>query len=51
MDRVFELLDEKYDIVNVPGAVQTKKLNGEVIFDNVSFRYNSDEKEYYITFR
>ena len=24
MDRVFELLDEKYDIVNVPGAVQTK---------------------------
>ncbi|WP_226641053.1 ABC transporter ATP-binding protein [Bacillus tropicus] len=45
MDRVFELLDEKYDIVNVPSAVQTKKLNGEVIFDNVSFRYNSDEKE------
>ncbi len=26
MDRVFELLDEKYDIVNVPGAVQTKKI-------------------------
>ena len=24
MDRVFELLDEKYDIVNVPNAVQTK---------------------------
>jgi subfamily B ATP-binding cassette protein MsbA len=45
MDRVFELLDEKYDIVNVPSAVQTTKLNGEVIFDNVSFRYNSDEKE------
>ena len=45
MDRVFELLDEKYDIVNVPSAVQTKKLNGEVIFDNVSFRYNADEKE------
>ena len=45
MDRVFELLDEKYDIVNVPSAVQTTKLNGEVIFDNVSFRYNADEKE------
>ena len=26
MDRVFELLDEKYDIVNVPSAVQTKKI-------------------------
>ncbi|PGU83612.1 ABC transporter ATP-binding protein [Bacillus cereus] len=45
MDRVFELLDEKYDIVNVPNAVQTKKLNGEIVFDNVSFRYNADEKE------
>ena len=45
MDRVFELLDEKYDIVNVPNAVQTKRLDGEVIFDNVSFRYNADEKE------
>ena len=45
MDRVFELLDEKYDIVNVPNAVQTKKLNGEIVFDNVSFRYNVDEKE------
>ncbi|MBD2807316.1 ATP-binding cassette domain-containing protein, partial [Xenorhabdus sp. ZM] len=42
---VFELLDEKYDIVNVPNAVQTKKLNGEIVFDNVSFRYNADEKE------
>ncbi|MFJ7817920.1 ABC transporter ATP-binding protein [Bacillus toyonensis] len=45
MDRVFELLDEKYDIVNVPNAVQAKKLNGEIVFDNVSFRYNADEKE------
>ena len=42
---MFELLDEKYDIVNVPNAVQTKKLNGEIVFDNVSFRYNVDEKE------
>ena len=49
MDRVFELLDEKYDIVNVPNAVQTKKLNGEIVFDNVSFRYNVDEKRYYTT--
>ncbi|EAO56145.1 Multidrug/protein/lipid ABC transporter family, ATP-binding and permease protein [Bacillus thuringiensis serovar israelensis ATCC 35646] len=45
MDRVFELLDEKYDIVNVPNAIQTEKLNGEIVFDNVSFRYNADEKE------
>ncbi|KFN01171.1 ABC transporter ATP-binding protein [Bacillus clarus] len=44
MDRVFELLDEKYDIVNVPNAVQPKQLNGEVVFEDVSFRYNMHEK-------
>ncbi|PFK36442.1 multidrug ABC transporter ATP-binding protein [Bacillus cereus] len=45
MDRVFELLDEKYDIVNTPNAVSAKKLSGEIVFDQVSFRYNTNEKD------
>ncbi|AWC31457.1 multidrug ABC transporter ATP-binding protein [Bacillus cytotoxicus] len=45
MDRVFELLDEKYDIVNVDHAIQTKKLDGKVVFDDVSFRYNEKEAD------
>ncbi|MDH2879599.1 ABC transporter ATP-binding protein [Bacillus cytotoxicus] len=45
MDRVFELLDEKYDIVNVNHAIQTKKLDGKVVFDDVSFRYNEKEAD------
>ncbi|MGH1051412.1 ABC transporter ATP-binding protein [Bacillus cytotoxicus] len=45
MDRVFELLDEKYDIVNVDYAIQTKKLDGKVVFDDVSFRYNEKEAD------
>ncbi|MEH7457178.1 ABC transporter ATP-binding protein [Bacillus sp. JJ1127] len=45
MDRVFELLDEKYDIVNEPSAIQVKKLNGEIVFDEVSFRYNVNETD------
>ncbi|MDM5153313.1 ABC transporter ATP-binding protein [Bacillus sp. DX1.1] len=45
MDRVFELLDEKYDIVNTPNAIEQKKLQGEIVFDQVSFRYNADEQD------
>ncbi|KEK22303.1 ABC transporter ATP-binding protein [Bacillus gaemokensis] len=45
MDRVFELLDEKYDVVNVPNAIQQQKLKGEIVFNQVSFRYNKDEKD------
>ncbi|OUB32952.1 ABC transporter ATP-binding protein [Bacillus cereus] len=44
MDRVFELLDEKYDIINAPNAIKSKQLNGEIVFENVSFHYNIHEK-------
>ena len=45
MDRVFELLDEEYDIVDYPDAITKKALRGEVIFENVSFRYNEHEQD------
>lgn len=45
MDRMFEFIDEDYDITDRPGAgilpVQpdTKRIRGEIRFENVSFRY------------
>lgn len=44
MDRVFELLDEKYDIDDRPGAVECRNVRGNIRFDGVEFRYD-DEKE------
>ena len=35
MDRVFEFLDEKYDIVDTPDARECKEVKGDVTFENV----------------
>lgn len=43
MDRVFEFIDEKYDIVDKVEAMELKQVEGRVTFENVSFAY--DEKE------
>jgi ATP-binding cassette, subfamily B, putative efflux pump len=43
MDRVFEFLDEKYDIVDAPNARVCTQVTGDISFENVQFRY--DEKE------
>ncbi len=43
MDRVFELMDEKYDIVDAPDAIECKNVKGRYFFENVQFSY--DEKE------
>lgn len=48
MDRMFEFMDESYDIVDRPGARElpvdpvTKRIRGEVRFENVSFRYREE---------
>ncbi len=39
MDRVFEFLDEKYDIVDSPEAIDCRDVKGDVAFINVSFAY------------
>ncbi|MDR7240022.1 ABC transporter ATP-binding protein [Neobacillus drentensis] len=44
MDRVFEFLDEKYDIVDEPNAQVCKKVHGDISFNNVSFSYESKEE-------
>ncbi|MFS0779161.1 ABC transporter ATP-binding protein [Neobacillus sp. 3P2-tot-E-2] len=40
MDRVFEFLDEKYDIVDAPNAAPCKDVKGDITFDHVQFTYN-----------
>ncbi|QKS70623.1 ABC transporter ATP-binding protein [Paenalkalicoccus suaedae] len=44
MDRMFELVDEKYDITNRKDAVPYRFPQGEVVFDNVSFSYEDDHE-------
>ncbi|MBS4205772.1 ABC transporter ATP-binding protein [Lederbergia citrea] len=44
MDRVFDLIDEKYDIDDAPDAVEVKKVNGNIRLDNVTFAYDEKEK-------
>ncbi|HHW37504.1 MAG TPA: ABC transporter ATP-binding protein [Bacillales bacterium] len=43
MDRVFEFIDEEYDIVDKPNAVELKKVEGKITFDKVSFKYNEKD--------
>ncbi|TYR79241.1 ABC transporter ATP-binding protein [Priestia megaterium] len=43
MDRVFEFIDEKYDIVDEPDAKECAQLQGHVQFENVSFAYEDEQ--------
>ena len=42
MDRVFELMEEKYDITDKEDAVTLPPMTGEVEFDNVNFSYEEE---------
>lgn len=42
MDRMFELMDEKYDITDCENAKELQQVAGKVTFDDVAFRYNDD---------
>lgn len=44
MDRVFEFLDEKYDIVDDPNARVCSNVYGDISFENVSFSYDKNEE-------
>ncbi|MBA2876526.1 ABC transporter ATP-binding protein [Thermaerobacillus caldiproteolyticus] len=43
MDRMFEFLDETYDITDSPDAIRCEKVKGNVVFEHVSFAYDKDE--------
>ncbi len=43
MDRMFEFMDEKYDVKDKEDAKELKDVAGEVTFNHVSFRYEDEE--------
>ncbi|WP_284141581.1 MULTISPECIES: ABC transporter ATP-binding protein [unclassified Virgibacillus] len=43
IDRVFELMNEKYDITDKPNAFELKKVQGRIDVENVSFAYEEEE--------
>lgn len=43
IDRVFEFMNEKYDIVDKENAIDPGRVNGAVDFENVSFQYDEAE--------
>lgn len=45
IDRFFEVLDAPAEIVDAPDAKPLTNVRGEVTFDNVSFRYGSENAE------
>ncbi|WP_238941999.1 ABC transporter ATP-binding protein [Bacillus sp. REN10] len=45
MDRVFELLDETYDIQDKDDAITCKNVKGHIVFDHVDFAYDEEEKQ------
>jgi subfamily B ATP-binding cassette protein MsbA len=40
LDRIYEIMDEKPEIVSAPGAVDLPEITAEVEFDRVSFSYD-----------
>ncbi|WP_431027970.1 ABC transporter ATP-binding protein [Lysinibacillus sp. LZ02] len=44
MDRMFELMDEKYDVENKPNALELKEVEGKLAFENVTFHYEKEGK-------
>ncbi len=45
IDRVFELMNEKYDIVDKKDAIEVEHVAGDVMIENVSFQYDDEENE------
>lgn len=45
MDRMFELMDEKYDVEDGPKAIELTDAKGKLAFENVSFQYEKDGRK------
>jgi ATP-binding cassette, subfamily B, bacterial len=43
LDKIFSLLDEQPELVDAPDAIALEEIRGELRFDDVSFRYGSDD--------
>ena len=44
-ERVFEVLDLPHDIAERPDAAPLEDVRGQLVFDNVTFRYNLDDSK------
>jgi ABC-type multidrug transport system fused ATPase/permease subunit len=43
-ERIFELLDETTDVKDAPNAIELSAIRGEMVFDQVYFRYGSGDR-------
>jgi ABC-type multidrug transport system fused ATPase/permease subunit len=43
-ERIFELFDTESDVIDAPGAVELPQLKGDVVYDNVHFRYGTGDE-------
>jgi ATP-binding cassette subfamily B protein len=43
LDKIFELLDERPDLIDAPTAVELPEIRGEIRFDDVTFAYEGRE--------
>ncbi len=43
-ERVFEVIDLPQDIPEKPGAIELHDVQGELVFENITFRYEVDER-------
>ncbi len=43
LDKIFELLDERPELVDRPDAIQLPPIRGELRFEDVSFRYKDED--------
>ncbi|MCQ6277228.1 ABC transporter ATP-binding protein [Bacillus sp. V3B] len=44
MDRVFEFIDEKYDIEDKPDSIECDNVKGHIVFDRVNFSYGDNDE-------
>jgi ATP-binding cassette subfamily B protein len=44
LDKIFELLDERPELSDAPGAITLPQIRGELQFEDVSFRYGADDE-------
>ena len=45
LDKIFDLLDTKPDMVDAPGAIDPGSLRGEILMEGVSFSYDDEAAE------
>jgi ATP-binding cassette subfamily B protein len=43
LDKIFELMDEQPELVDKPDAISLQRIRGELRFEQLSFRYGSDQ--------